>query len=222
MSVRTRRQEPGVLESATGPRARAAWRDPRRTGARAGPARPGARTVCASRRAGRPPGAGSTCPARVVRTRHGLFRCACVASCRDVSRVPIGDAGRRTTKAGGRLLAVTRKPIALGAPGARDCRFPYGRAGAGRSAGGPLPARAQGAAGGITHRGRRRVAGTQPGRHPPGPWTAEQHAPSAAAASVKSKSPRSRRVSPRAFTEPPSGFEPETYALRVRCSGHLS
>ena len=22
--------------------------------------------------------------------------------------------------------------------------------------------------------------------------------------------------------EPPSGFEPETYALRVRCSGHLS
>ncbi len=25
-----------------------------------------------------------------------------------------------------------------------------------------------------------------------------------------------------AFSEPPSGFEPETYALRVRCSGHLS
>jgi len=24
------------------------------------------------------------------------------------------------------------------------------------------------------------------------------------------------------FSEPPSGFEPETYALRVRCSGHLS
>ena len=24
------------------------------------------------------------------------------------------------------------------------------------------------------------------------------------------------------FPEPPSGFEPETYALRVRCSGHLS
>lgn len=27
---------------------------------------------------------------------------------------------------------------------------------------------------------------------------------------------------PGASTEPPSGFEPETYALRVRCSGHLS
>src|SRR5690606_22193290 len=24
------------------------------------------------------------------------------------------------------------------------------------------------------------------------------------------------------LSEPPSGFEPETYALRVRCSGHLS
>lgn len=44
----------------------------------------------------------------------------------------------------------------------------------------------------------------------------------AAAASNKSKSPRSRRVSPEASTEPPSGFEPETYALRVRCSGQLS
>ncbi len=41
-------------------------------------------------------------------------------------------------------------------------------------------------------------------------------------ASNKSKSPRSRRVSPEASTEPPSGFEPETYALRVRCSGQLS
>ena len=40
--------------------------------------------------------------------------------------------------------------------------------------------------------------------------------------SEKSKSPRSRRVSPEASAEPPSGFEPETYALRVRCSGHLS
>jgi hypothetical protein len=100
----------GRPEPVTGPPARAAWRDPRRTGARAGPARPGARTVCASRRTGPPPGAGPTCPARAVRTRHGSFRCACVASCRDVSRVPIGDAGRRTAKAGGRLLAVTRKP----------------------------------------------------------------------------------------------------------------
>jgi hypothetical protein len=34
--------------------------------------------------------------------------------------------------------------------------------------------------------------------------------------SEKSKSPRSRRVSPEASTEPPSGFEPETYALRDR------
>ena len=40
--------------------------------------------------------------------------------------------------------------------------------------------------------------------------------------SRKSKIPRSRRVSPEASTEPPSGFEPETYALRVRCSGQLS
>jgi len=31
----------------------------------------------------------------------------------------------------------------------------------------------------------------------------------------KSKSPRSRRVSPEASAEPPSGFEPETYALRA-------
>ncbi|CAG6398535.1 hypothetical protein SCOCK_70219 [Actinacidiphila cocklensis] len=38
----------------------------------------------------------------------------------------------------------------------------------------------------------------------------------------KRKNPRSRRVSPGVFREPPSGFEPETYALRVRCSGQLS
>ncbi|MDQ0933367.1 integrase [Streptomyces turgidiscabies] len=46
------------------------------------------------------------------------------------------------------------------------------------------------------------------------PGTAGRHALSAADGSAKSKSPRSRRVSPRASTEPPSGFEPETYALR--------
>ncbi|MFI1161129.1 hypothetical protein [Streptomyces sioyaensis] len=44
--------------------------------------------------------------------------------------------------------------------------------------------------------------------------TAARPAPGYAAASGKSKSPRSRRVSPGASTEPPSGFEPETYALR--------
>ena len=39
-------------------------------------------------------------------------------------------------------------------------------------------------------------------------------AASTEAGDEKSKSPRSRRVSPEASTEPPSGFEPETYALR--------
>lgn len=52
--------------------------------------------------------------------------------------------------------------------------------------------------------------------------TVARRALSGVAAPAKSKSPRSRRVSPEASTEPPSGFEPETYALRVRCSGHLS
>ncbi len=54
------------------------------------------------------------------------------------------------------------------------------------------------------------------------PGTAARPVHGAAAVSSKSKSPRSRRVSPEASTEPPSGFEPETYALRVRCSGQLS
>jgi len=48
------------------------------------------------------------------------------------------------------------------------------------------------------------------------PGTAGRPALSAAEGSGKSKSPRSRRVSPEASTEPPSGFEPETYALRAR------
>ncbi len=35
------------------------------------------------------------------------------------------------------------------------------------------------------------------------------------------KNPRDRSLT-WGLKEPPSGFEPETYALRVRCSGHLS
>lgn len=38
----------------------------------------------------------------------------------------------------------------------------------------------------------------------------------------KTQRPRSDNCPSWAFSEPLSGFEPETYALRVRCSGHLS
>ncbi len=44
---------------------------------------------------------------------------------------------------------------------------------------------------------------------------------------VTRHAPNSRKTQVRGYltwvlSEPPSGFEPETYALRVRCSGHLS
>lgn len=52
--------------------------------------------------------------------------------------------------------------------------------------------------------------------------TTARHVPAAVAASAERKNPSSDTVWAGVRMEPPSGFEPETYALRVRCSGHLS
>ncbi|MDH6624489.1 hypothetical protein M2271_002291 [Streptomyces sp. LBL] len=59
-----------------------------------------------------------------------------------------------------------------------------------------------------------RIARLATGRPPGSAWRGLWADASTEVTSGKSKSPRSRRVSPEAFTEPPSGFEPETYALR--------